>query len=262
MKCPMCGLSLPEDSEFCQYCGANVRGVPIEVAPMPPESPKAGAGEAPEAVSVQMPTEQQLKRDAYVAVGDTFRSDAAVSQREEKSEISAPVEYTEGPKTNLPGHGRARYCKRCGSLVDPGTKKCCGCGKQYFRPKTGVPIIILTVICVASLSFNVAQFIWGKGQADALAETKDQMEVLQKDLLSLRRDFTSRDKEVGSQALQIASLRRKLSFYEDCACCVNKGSKKYHIYGCEDFDTSSSFWIYNIEAAKGYGYTACPKCYD
>lgn len=262
MKCPTCGLPLPEDSEFCQYCGANVKEAPVEVSPVPPELPKAGAGEAPEAVSVQKPTERLLEREACAAVRDTFRSDAAAPQREEKSEISAPVEYTEGPKTNLPRHGRARYCKRCGNLIDPDTKKCCGCGKQYFRPKTGVPIIILTIICVASLSFNVAQFIWGKGQADALAETKDQMEVLQKALSSLEKNFASRNEKVGDQALQIASQRRKLSFYEDCACCVNKGSKKYHIYGCEDFDTSSSFWIYNIEAAKGYGYTACPKCYD
>ena len=31
MKCPKCGYSLPEDSEFCQYCGAHLELQPSSV---------------------------------------------------------------------------------------------------------------------------------------------------------------------------------------------------------------------------------------
>ena len=36
-KCPQCGMQLPIDSTFCQYCGAK-----IEVEDKPPKCPKCG----------------------------------------------------------------------------------------------------------------------------------------------------------------------------------------------------------------------------
>lgn len=43
MKCPNCGLELPDDSDFCQYCGNKLKREP----PVPEERP------APKAVRVQ-----------------------------------------------------------------------------------------------------------------------------------------------------------------------------------------------------------------
>ena len=62
--------------------------------------------------------------------------------------------------------------------------------------------------------------------------------------------------------LQFDNLTDKwaLKFYEEYAALVNENSKKYHKYGCDDFD-SSSFWIYNINAAEQKGYYACSKCH-
>lgn len=203
---------------------------------------------------MQAPTEQLLEKEACVADDDPLRSDAAAFQDESKSETSISTGHAEAAQTNLPPRKKVKYCKRCGSLIDPDTKKCCGCGKQYFRQKMGVPIIVLTIICIISVSFNVAQFIWERSQASALAESKNQIEILQKDI-------SSREKTIHDQGLWLASQNLKVFFYEDYACCVNKGSEKYHLYGCEDFDASSSFWIYNIDAAKSLGYYACSKCY-
>ncbi len=43
-----------------------------------------------------------------------------------------------------------RYCKFCGAVIDPDTKKCMGCGHQYANGKS-IAIILLSVACVGLL---------------------------------------------------------------------------------------------------------------
>ena len=98
--------------------------------------------------------------------------------------------------------------------------------------------------------------------------------VYAKTLESLREDVYKRQ-TISKQKTKINNLEKEvdeledrnfdlfcdLYFYEEYAAIVpDDGRKRYHIYGCEDCDTSS-FWIYNIEAAEQYGYYPCPKCY-
>ena len=39
-----------------------------------------------------------------------------------------------------------RYCSKCGSIVDNESKKCTGCGKQYFNGFKGKNLIIITLL--------------------------------------------------------------------------------------------------------------------
>jgi hypothetical protein len=39
-----------------------------------------------------------------------------------------------------------RFCKKCGSIVDPKTKKCMGCGKQYFKLPLASNFIFLAIL--------------------------------------------------------------------------------------------------------------------
>lgn len=53
--------------------------------------------------------------------------------------------------------------------------------------------------------------------------------------------------------------QRQLQFYEDCIGLIDESDKRYHAYGCEDFD-DTFFWGYNVEQLEQMGYRPCPKC--
>ena len=56
---------------------------------------------------------------------------------------------------------RKKYCKYCGFLIDSESRKCTGCGKQYFRifhlKISHIIIFSLLIIAIESLFFNINQ---------------------------------------------------------------------------------------------------------
>ena len=145
---------------------------------------------------------------------------------------------------------KSKYCSRCGALVDSTTKVCTGCGKQYFKVgkflKIFIPIVILSVLLITSIGFNIYQY----SEIDYLSWKKGDLEDQVSDLQGEVRELESEQWENYS----------KLRFFDNHAVLVDEHSRKYHKYGCEDFD-GSYFWIYNTEAAEGKGYYACSKCH-
>jgi len=124
---------------------------------------------------------------------------------------------------------KVRFCKMCGSQINSETKKCSGCGKQYFKGikfnKFFTMTFILSIVMLISVILNIVQFV--------------------------KMNELSKDKKY---------YKRYLNFYEKHTAIVSDdGSKKYHIYGCDDLDTSS-FLIYNCNASVVKGYSACSKC--
>ena len=61
--------------------------------------------------------------------------------------VSLPKEQTNAPPI-CPAEpiSKTRFCNRCGKPVDEESKRCLGCGKQYFR---GVPPLIFLCIVLA-----------------------------------------------------------------------------------------------------------------
>lgn len=56
-------------------------------------------------------------------------------------------------------------------------------------------------------------------------------------------------------------MQKDLDFYKNNAVIVTKTGTKYHKYGCYHLSNVDAIWIYNTEAAKGRGYTACADCW-
>ena len=83
MKCDKCNNTLPEDSEFCQYCGRKNNTEKMEAT-----------------------------ADVRLAPG--------ISQSVKNFHI------------NKASNTKGKYCKSCGGALNK-TKKCTGCGKQYFQ---------------------------------------------------------------------------------------------------------------------------------
>ncbi len=99
MICTQCGRSLPDDSLFCQYCGAHF---------------------------------EDLAEDANIKI--EAESSAEVSE----PELVTAAEVKTAPEVKPVAVGNVRYCQKCGGIVDPETKKCTKCGKQYFKFPTNM----------------------------------------------------------------------------------------------------------------------------
>ena len=77
----------------------------------------------------------------------------AVESRLEDTPI-APV-----PPTGNANTGKQVFCKNCGSVVDSKTKKCTGCGKQYFKLSSkSIPYVIIGVLVVIIICLIVGKF--------------------------------------------------------------------------------------------------------
>lgn len=116
-----------------------------------------------------------------------------------------------------------RYCKYCGKPINGTSKKCTGCGKQYFRAKlfwTVLSIIVLIWICLVSIIFNVI-----------FLNTIESHEV---------------DEE-------------KVEFMDSHVVIVNTKYNKYHKYGCNDLDMDGIL-VFNEYNAEKKGYIPCRKC--
>ena len=135
MKCTNCKEIIPEDSEFCQFCGNKIE---VTVASSNENDTEASASKP-----VVVPT------SVIAPVSD----DGQNIDMEGSSQLQS--EYIKEKRI------KTKFCSRCGSAIDNKTKICTGCGKKYFKiriNKFSVAIIIMSVFIAALTAFNVYQF--------------------------------------------------------------------------------------------------------
>ncbi len=127
---------------------------------------------------------------------------------------------------------KAKYCSRCGSLIDKHTKQCTGCGKKYFKGirfnKILVTVLAFSLVLLVAIGIIIYQY-----------------------------------NEINSMKEEIWDASFELSFFRESAVIVpNDNSNTYHKYGCSKlsyYDTG--FWVFNPEAAQGYGYKQYGLCH-
>ena len=127
MNCPKCGCSLPGDSEFCQYCGIHLEYQP---------SIGIQTEESTFSTNVVSPTEPVVR--------------ASMSDNDPKGKSVVG--------TNVARKSKLRYCKLCGHAIDGVTKKCTGCGKQYFKAKLKPLYVVLAIFILLSGYVGVNYF--------------------------------------------------------------------------------------------------------
>ena len=285
MKCQKCGYSIPEDSEFCQYCGAHLEPqlasetvtTPAETLP-PVESVSETASETaptepqPEVVQEEslmsrayrsyISTDPEEKRffeellgteelkNAYLeeceqnqreydkgvrinfkqsytqfmsALHDEYFSAPQISHEEPvpAEEPVAPVTAPIAEKTMVPNSNeKHNFCKKCGSAIDPNTKKCSGCGKQYFNGKKTVPIVLLSVLLIGSIGLNVMQYLQGQEASETVAAQTTQIEELEKEV-------STQKSTISSQKSQIADLEEKGGYFDTICKELSTGNIGY-----------------------------------
>lgn len=182
--------------------------------------------------------------------------------------ISAPIK----PKESKP-----RFCKHCGHPIDPATKKCTGCGKQYFRlpsrkgsSLTWKVTTILSVIAVCLCIYRISQLETRLSDMQTLVtEQEAKITELNETEERLQKQITNKSSKVASLTSDINTLKQKnekmekvYDFCNDHVVVVSDdGTRTYHKIQCFYFD-DSYFWAYNTEKAVQLGYTPCSFCFS
>ncbi len=130
--------------------------------------------------------------------------------------------------------------------------------KKLFSNKKS--LIVLIIVATMLLATTIGLSVW-------CVQLNNTMQAQAKDIESLNNRIKLKNDELERQRNTATEYRDAYfelldgyDFYYDYAACVDENSNYYHKYNCEKFD-SSSFWIYNTDAAEGRGYSPCPYCW-
>lgn len=149
----------------------------------------------------------------------------------------------------------ARYCSRCGNPIDPVTKQCLGCKKQYFKGISCRKIftILLILLLICSLVLNLDFYVTCKEILAKNTELTSENEILSKKVTNIQKETSNLEKELKASYRLFEEINELVVFVED------DGTRLYHRFLCEKFK-GESFWAFNIDAAEGKGYKPCTLC--
>lgn len=165
---------------------------------------------------------------------------------------------------------KIEYCRKCGSCLD-GDRRCTGCGKQYFHMKKGVLLklyafclTVMAVVLACENNRNVKNaYDWMElyhNTNTVKLELEPRLEKSEKLRLELQTRNDQLAKAFADLQAEKITIQGKLNYYEKNAVFVTANGAKYHKADCYHI-YGKSRWIYNVEAAKGRGYTACADCW-
>ena len=162
-----------------------------------------------------------------------------------------------------PSQKRIKYCSRCGKPIDPDTKKCQGCGKQYFKGisiRKSAPLILL-FLATASMVCCFCLFVRLELQEEQISEQKREIVLYKKDISDLEEQVKELEKDKDTWYNYWKRNYRKVNFFDEHVVLVeDDGTGFYHKYDCSKFK-GNYFWAYNKEAADDRGYRPCPDCH-
>lgn len=152
MKCSICGNELPNDSEYCQYCGKKL-------------------------IAGRLNVSEPLRDKANISADDKVSRMIVKPIQLCDEERSAKIPFDKGSESNMQGeNGLESYRKNCSS-----------CGKRRFQLNRIVVLTIaICVILVSLIGLNVFQYfrynhMHSLNEAK-ISEADKQIETLKNDL--------------------------------------------------------------------------------
>ena len=237
MKCTKCNHALPDDSEFCQYCGnrlgtsavmpevdaaivaaetTTASEVPVKndiEAADSMEMPKQWAGEVlrlqPEMENLEpyKATEPRLSVHAQETIG-TINVNRQ-SQISRGSTMDLKPEAAKPKKVKQP---KKKYCSRCGAQIDAESKQCIGCGRKYFKGikvnKFVATITILSVMIAALIGINIFQYLNNSGIHEELHQkhiTIENLEVENENTIKRNEDLVKENKDLEERISELSA---------------------------------------------------------
>lgn len=223
MKCTKCNHALPDDSEFCQYCGNRLEKAAVmpevDVAIVATEASKAEVSvkndveasvvaETPKQLAEEVP-EPTLSVHAQETVGTMNANRQSHPDRGSAMDLKL-----EPPKPKKVKQPKRKYCSRCGSLIDAQTKQCTGCGRKYFKGikvnKFAVTTTLLSVVIAALIGLNVFQYLNNSGFHEEMRQkhiTIENLEAENENVAKKNEDLVKENKDLEER---ISELRAQL----------------------------------------------------
>lgn len=140
------------------------------------------------------------------------------------------------------------------------------------RSKLLVPVCVLAALLLLSLGGNGYQYLHGSELSARISEMDTALTEANNDVSDLENKLKTSQRERNSYKNEAADLNTELEkaqavnrvFYSRIAFVLDDGTDLYHSYCCPYVQENGgySYWAYNVEAAKGNGYRACPLCAD
>lgn len=171
---------------------------------------------------------------------------------------------SEAKQTTKQYSKKTRYCKECGSLVDNNTKKCTGCGKQYFKgirvSKAAVTIILLVFLLGYSIYGNLSQITLNSELRAKNAELQAQIETLHD---TIEKQSTQSQKSANTISSQDAEL---LDEFKNYVVICDLNDKLYHSPDCSALIriqrkyVNAEYFYTDIDRISQYGCAPCPDC--
>ena len=138
-----------------------------------------------------------------------------------------------------------KFCKFCGGRIDPQSKKCLSCGRQFFRfHGKAVLIVSIALVIIALAGLNAFQYIIHcKSIESYTTEITDlQQQVNTKDAIisNLDQQIETKDATISAQKNKITRLEEKAENYDDICSSMSGGNIGY---ASSNFKTSESIIV-------------------
>lgn len=271
MNCLKCGYPIPDDSQFCQYCGVKIEYPAADGPSVQAEAEKCTYPSAEEAAVPVSPSARETAAPVSSPVRETAGSAIHTDRGGQgpTALVSSGEVRTAAPYPEKKRRSKERFCKLCGGHIDRDTRRCESCGRQYFKFRPRVLVSVLAALIIVLLAgLNVYQYLTIRDNSSEIKQLdltvddlRDRLDTALKRVQSLNGKIDSLNGENEELASEKWQMYFELYFYKCNAAIVpDDGTRLYHTYSCELLDLSS-YWIYNVENAEYLGYSACPKCH-
>lgn len=267
MNCLKCGYPIPDDSQFCQYCGVKIEYPAADGPSVQAEAEKCTYPPAEEAAG-------SVSSSAEEAAGSAIHTDRG--GQGPTALVSSGEVRAAGPYPEKKRRSKERFCKLCGGHIDRDTRRCESCGRKYFKFRPRILVSVLAALIIVLLAgLNVYQYLTIRDNSSEIKQLdltvddlRDRLDTALKRVQSLNGKIDSLNGEIDSlkaENEELASEKRQMSlelyFYKYYVAIVSDDDTRlYHTYGCELLDLSH-FLIYNTSQAEYLGYSACSKCH-
>ena len=253
MKCMKCNHILPDDSEFCQYCGNRIEKTAVMpevdvavVDEVVTASEVPGKDDAVVSASAETPKQPTEEITPMLSDCGNIESDEPPkpmpgahtqdmmgtinanyqSQPDHKSEMDIGCVPEKAPKAKKVKQMKKKYCSRCGALIDPQSKQCTGCGKKYFKGirfnKFAVTITVLSLVIAALIGLNVFQYLNNTVVNEELRKTSiiiENLEVANENLEEKNEDLEGEVERLSAKVfdlgLTLERQKQSIEFMEE-----------------------------------------------
>ena len=250
--CPSCGQIIPTDSEFCQYCGTAIVPAANRFVLAEGDSDNSGEGQ-----KTDNPKSPDNKAAAIPASVPTVAIHVNIPDASSVEDIPQPKSESRVASERSPTSSKARYCKKCGGFIDADTRRCSSCKKQYFRPKTAIPIFVLSFVVLVLAGLNIWQFLLGqqaskniKGLNNDIASLKSSMLSLDATVTSLNSEIAKKDEKISDLNNNVASKQRQINSLNQQIDNLKVPAEEYESICKELKNSNIGYGAYNFNVDK------------